>query len=618
MHFFNIPSINSKFVMTLVTVLATGALLCDSAKAAKRVDAKTIAKQVDRLIDKEMNSNSVRVAPQTSDEDFLRRITFDLAGTTPSPREVTLFGLSASSSKRSKQIDKLLNSDEYATNWARYWRDVIFTRATNMRVLQVQRPFEEWMTEHLKNNSGWDEIATEIVTATGDIRDSGETALIFAQEGQASEIAAETSRIFLGIQMQCANCHDHPWDSWKRDQFHELTAFFPRIGLRPIREEMRTISYEVVSVDQESRRRKGGQLFQNPERFIRFLDRNRDGKVNKTEASRAPQLARGFDRFLQVADKNGDKALSVSEVKNAQFPMPNRPGQGSTEYFMPDLDNPTSEGTRMNPKFFVTDQKARTNMTDIERRTVLSRYLTATNNEWFAKAFVNRIWSEMLGQGFYMPIDDIGPERSADYPEVLDLLSNGFAASGFDIKWLFRTIANTDAYQREIRASDPSGATPAFASATPTRLRADQLYTAIFKVLGIDETKVRGAGGQMNYRSRRRSPRFGFNQIFGFDPSTPQEDLLGNVPQALFMMNSPGINSLIRANGRTKLAQIIQKYPDNEDAINELYLQVLAREPSSKEMQITTGYIKNVGNRGEAYEDLLWSLLNSSEFISKR
>ena len=617
MRFFYITSINSNLVMTLAVAFVAGALFVNSTNAAKPVDAKSVAKQVDRLIEKEVRDSKARVAPRTSDEDFLRRITFDLAGTTPSPREVTLFGLSPSSNKRSKQIEKLLASDEYATNWARYWRDVIFTRATNMRVLQVQRPFEEWMTEHLKSNSGWDEIATEIVTATGDIRDSGETALIFAQEGQASEIAAETSRIFLGIQLQCANCHDHPWDSWKRDQFHELTAFFPRIGLRPIREEMRTVSYEVVSVDQQ-RRRRGGQLLENAERLIRLLDRNRDGKVTKAEAARAPQFARIFDRILPAADKNGDKALSLSELKKAPSPMPNRPGRGASEHFMPDLDNPTSEGTQMNPKFFVTGQKARTSMTDIERRTVLSRYLTATNNEWFAKAFVNRIWGEMLGEGFYMPIDDIGPERSASYPEVLELLSNGFAASGYDIKWLFRTIANTETYQREIRAADPTGATPPFASATPTRLRADQLYTAIFKVLGIDESQVRGAGGQMNYRSRRRSPRFGFNQIFGFDPSTPQEDLLGNVPQALFMMNSPGINSLIRANGRTKLAQIIRKYDDDEDAINELYLQVLAREPSSKEMQITTGYIKNVGDRGEAYEDLLWSLLNSSEFISKR
>ena len=117
---------------------------------------------------------------------------------------------------------------------------------------------------------------------------------------------------------------------------------------------------------------------------------------------------------------------------------------------------------------------------------------------------------------------------------------------------------------------------------------------------------------------RRNSPRNQFSILFGFDPSTPQEDLTGNVPQALFMMNSSIVQSMVRADGGTRLAQILTRYNDDQDAINELYLLVLSREPTDNELKITTRYIKRVGNRKEAYEDLLWSLLNSSEFLSKR
>ena len=109
-----------------------------------------------------------------------------------------------------------------------------------------------------------------------------------------------------------------------------------------------------------------------------------------------------------------------------------------------------------------------------------------------------------------------------------------------------------------------------------------------------------------------------FSILFGYDPSTPQEDISGTVPQALFMMNSPSINGLIRARGNTRLGRILGKFDDDRDAIQELYLLVLAREPSANEVKICRDYITEVGNRQEAFEDLMWSLLNSSEFLSRR
>ena len=157
---------------------------------------------------------------------------FDLAGTVPLPREVTLFGLDPDPDKRLKLIDRLLSSEEYAHNWAGYWRDVIFLRATDMKARLMEGAFEKWMADQIHDNQGWDKITTSLLTATGEVAEHGETALIFAHAGQADEIAAEASRIFLGIQIQCANCHDHPSDKWKRQQFHQLAAFFPRVQVK--------------------------------------------------------------------------------------------------------------------------------------------------------------------------------------------------------------------------------------------------------------------------------------------------------------------------------------------------------------------------------------------------
>jgi hypothetical protein len=211
-------------------------------------------------------------------------------------------------------------------------------------------------------------------------------------------------------------------------------------------------------------------------------------------------------------------------------------------------------------------------------------------------------------------------------PEVLDLLCAGFVANDYDIRWLFRTILSTRAYQREVgtrQAGDPS---PAFAAAVPTRLRSDQVYSAVQKVLGI-EGLGRGAGpmvggpgnGAFLRQLAGQDPgRFAFFQLFNFDPSTPQADILGTVPQALFMMNSPLVQQFITANSATVLGQTLGQYEDDADALSEVYLRVLSREPADEEVAICREHISATENRQQAYEDILWSLLNSSEFLTKR
>jgi Protein of unknown function (DUF1553) len=286
---------------------------------------------------------------------------------------------------------------------------------------------------------------------------------------------------------------------------------------------------------------------------------------------------------------------------------------------MPDLKNPSSKGTKMEPVFFVNGKRPKAGLPDEERRHALAKYLTADSDPWFSRAYVNRMWNEMVGEGFYMPVDDMGPQRQARMPEVLDLLADAWTANHYDMQWLFRTISHTEAYQREIRPKDPSvESPPVFAASTPKRLRADQLFNAICKVLGIEGVDAKESEGPGKGKRPPRNPRAQFAFLFGYDPSTSQDDLTGNVPQALFMMNSRLINSLIHAQGKTRLATILEKYPENKDAVREVYVLTLAREPSEKEEKVCLNYVKDVGNRHEGFEDVMWSLMNSSEFLSKR
>lgn len=588
--------------------------------------ASAIAAEVDRLILVDLDKAAVKPAARCNDEDFLRRASLDIVGQLPSPRDVTLFVLDPDPAKRTKLIDKLIASPEFGRNWSRYWRDVIYMTATEPRARLAQGEFETWMADQWNRGIGWNFTVTEMLTAMGEVKENPQTVLFFAQSGETEDIAAEACRIFLGIQMQCANCHDHPSDIWKREQFHQLAAYFPRASLR--RDQMFT--YEVVSMNAD-RPDRGAMMRENPEQFIAMLDRNRDKMVSKEEMKSGPRLAMArsnatppqvtpqiIDRVFEQADSNKDEKLTAAELK--AMPQPNQRQRGSAEHYMPDLQDPSSKGKLVQPKFFVDGSSPAPGLSDAERRQAVAKAFTSPDNPWFARAIVNRLWCEMLGEGFYMPVDDMGPTRSARFPEALDALCNGFVANAHDPKWLIRTIANSQTYQRKVQSKPTSEDALPFASVTPTRLRADVVFDSLLQVLGVAEPQGAGPGGMMdnNPRAYQRGPRFQFDLLFGIDPSVAKEDITGTVPQSLALMNGPMLRSAMSASGRTRLGRILNDNQDDRDALSELYLLVLAREPSNREIEICTAYLKDVGQRGEAYEDLMWSLLNSSEFLSKR
>ncbi|MEE3364792.1 MAG: DUF1549 domain-containing protein [Planctomycetota bacterium] len=605
----------------LLALITSISILAGSANADDLPPASTVSAEIDRLIDAEITASGGKPAPQTSDNDFLRRVTLDLADRLPSPADTTLFELNPDSHKRSLLITELLGSSNFSAAQSRYWRDVIFSRATDTRSRLMVSSFQTWMTEQFEQRRGWDEIVESMLTAKGDVRENGATALLFAQGGEAAELAAETSRIFLGIQIQCANCHDHPTDRWKRIQFHQLAAFFPRVRVRPVRDSTPR-TFEVVSLDRSPRANRRPS---SSSRFIGAIyqkyDRNRDGKLVATEVTNS-RLAQNFKRMLERGDTNKDGGLSLAEFK--KIPPPgNANRRTDTEHFMPNLDEPNNRGDAIRPVFFATGGRASEGLEDTKRRQLLANHVTSKSNPWFTRAYVNRTWSVLLGQGFSMPIDDMGPEREVTHPQVFERLCKDFAESNYNTRRLFEVITGTQAYQRQIRHRDANDSTPPFAAAEPSRLRADQIYNSLVGILGGATVSggrrtLRGGQSQSMMSRRRSSGRTLFLTLFGFDPSTPQEDITGNVPQALFLMNSPMIHTMVRSRGNTRLARILQKHSKNDEAVAEVYLLVLSREPSASELAICRDYLAKVGDRGEAFEDLMWSLINSSEFLSRR
>lgn len=526
----------------------------DPVPRVEEMDSAGTAAKVDRLLAEELFGEETDVAELTDDVNFLRRVSLDLIGELPTAEAITAFALDSSPDKRAQAVNRLLENPQFGENWARYWRDVVMYRRNDERALLASQSLVRYLTEEFNAGTPWDEVAREMITASGNVSQEGATGLMAAQWGEVPDTAAEVSRILMGIQIQCAQCHDHPTDRWEREQFHTFAAFFPRIAVRAIREP-------------------GGKR-----RGFEFVSRERE----RTRAK--------------------DKKKEKGEDKDVVGP----------EHYMPDLADPSARGTLMEPEFFVTGQTLETGLTDDERRERLSRWITSRNNPWFAKAYINRVWAELVGEGFYEPVDDMGPDRECSAPGAMDLLAEQFVAHAYDVKWLYATIMQTNTYQRASQARRDYEETP-FAANCPQPLRSDQLFNALVAALDVPEPEEPQRGRPSKFA---QGPRAEMARVFGYDPSDPRDEISGAIDQALMLMNSPNFDKAIQAtNKKTLLGRLLAESDDDEMIVTDLYLRCLAREPEDAEVQTCLDYIAEVNDRPEAFEDILWALINSTEFL---
>jgi hypothetical protein len=450
------------------------------------------SKDLDHSLEAELKLPANRYAPLIDDATFIRRVSLDLVGRLPEATEVTAFVADQESDKRSRLIKKLIETDGFARRWAHFWRGVIFYNSPAPANRLDYAAFEKWLADQFAQHVGWDRIVAQMLAADGKKKEHGPDNFPLACENKPTVLAAETTRVFMGVSLQCAECHDHPFDRWKQTQFHELAAFFS-------------------------------------------------------------------------------------------------PGK----YYLTDTRNPELK-TEMRPRFLLGEEPP-VQLNANQRRVAIAAYLVYNPaNYWFARAYVNRVWNELMGDGFYA-VDSLGPDGDVVHKLIVNRMAYVFRNQLFDPRWPFEVIMNSRAYQRRMR--EPRGPGDLFAAVRPTRLRADQVAAAIERVTGND--KLTGD----------------VERLFDADPSVPLSDVDGAIQQTLFLMNNGALQSGIQ---RGPLTQRLLKTSDDGQLINDLYLELFSRPPTDGERRRGIAYIKQVGKRPEAVADLVWTLVNSTEFIARR
>jgi hypothetical protein len=319
----------------------------------------------------------------------------------------------------------------------------------------------------------------------------------------------------------------------------------------------------------------------------------------------------GFFARMTVGGSTGE-FIKVGSKKGGEHKMP---GKEAKQEFI------------TYPRFL--DGKApEQNSDDAARRKALADYLTSAENYWFSAAFVNRMWTELLGQGFYERVDDLSPKADVVFPKTLVRLAATFRGSGYDTKALLRAITESQAYQRQVRLGESLNQHLKFASVFPSRLRADVLWKSLDCTLG------RMPENPFVVKS--------FLSEFEFDPSLKADEVQGSIAQALWLLNNPIVADRVKvqelrgsdvnkkgkaiANGPpepTFLKKLLARHTDDDTgAVRALYLHVLSRRPTDREMQVCLDYLRETkiesGTHNEAFEDLFKGLLNTAEFQRRR
>jgi hypothetical protein len=494
---------------------------------------------VDKWAAAKFKEIGIAPSPLCDDATFLRRAYLGALGTLPTVEQATTFLGSTDRDKRKKLVDELLgltgdsakdvHNNEYAAYWSLKWSDLLRSSSAALGE-QGMWAMHNWLTASFRENKPLDKFVHELVTAKGSTYDNGPSNY-FVVFGNADGIGEATAQLFLGMRVQCAKCHHHPFEALSRADYQEFASFFNQIGS------------------------KGSANY---------------GKLG------------------------GPKVILVrpggSPVPKQVLGMP-----------LHRLDKPGSSS---------------------DKRDVLADWLTARDNKHFARNIVNRYVAYLLGRGLVEPIDDLRATNPPSNVELMDALAEDFAKSGYNVKHLMRTIMQSRLYQLDSRPTEANAADRRFYTHyNVQRIAAEPLLDAIDAVTGVPTKFAKVPLGTRAIELPDGQYDDYFLKTFG----KPKREGIcecervsdPNLAQALHTLNSDAIVNKI-ANPKGRVAKLLAAKKAHADIVTGLYLATLSRRPSDAEQKVCKELLAEAPDAKTFYEDLLWTLINSKQFLFVR
>jgi Protein of unknown function (DUF1549)/Protein of unknown function (DUF1553) len=531
-------------------------------KSANGRDPLALSLRIDQEIGKKLQERGISASPIASDVEFLRRVSLDLTGRIPTKERTLAFLNSADPAKRSKLIDELLASQHFGESFAIYWRDLIAKREGEYQFVANEPVFLDWMAKQYNRSPFWDKIVRALITAKGEEMAAGDTYLFLThqdmQQPAPDKLAATVTTLFMGTQLQCAECHIHPvHKDWKPTDFWGIAAFFAH-----------------VRTDRQGDKKKV-ELG-----TARVTETGNAPGVGKMAGPKGKEIARNAPGTVKIPDPT-EPTRSIGLGKAAVFGGPEAPAMEKTKY-----------------------------------RPFLADWFTSPKNTYFGPAHVNRMWAYFFAAGFVNPIDDMRPDNPATHPDLLVALSDEFAKSEYDIKHLIRCICNSQAYQRTSRTTEDNADDATGFSHMPVRvLTPHQLFESLEVATGHDLTPDRPVRADKAKKKDGPQAKGREAAIQAFDTrdydESPAEYTYG-IPQLLRLMN----RQLAKTCDETGEKAAAMSSP--EVAIEHLYLTALSRRPTPSEIERMKSFASGEESPAKGYAGVFWALLNSAEFACNR
>ncbi len=529
---------------------------------------------VDQHVFAKLKLLNIAPSEMCSDEQFVRRVSLDVCGILPTADETQVFVASTAADKRAKLIDALLERPEYADYWTHKWMDVLRSTRNSIQLVGAQA-FQSWMRGKIENDAPLADVVQALITSTGESY-KAPAANFYCVAPTPTKVtdpyylqknlAESTAQLFLGIRLQCAQCHNHPYERWTQADYLALSAFFTQIK------------------------------------------RSRLGKAGPKGRPERRQIAIALDS-------------KAAEIKDPLTGQPVAPAL---------LGGP--------PLNVASDQ---------DRRKQLADWLTQRDNPFFARASVNRIWFHLHGRGIVEPVDDIRDSNPSANDALLDALARDFVAGGFKVKPLIRVILNSRTYQLSAQPNASNKRDTRYFSHMLTRpLPAEVLLDAICHVTGVPEkfeilkdvtagiptellkypagtravqlpvsdmvTLINSSGKYVRYETHP------FMHVFGQPNRTETCECAReqnfNRKQALELIVGQLVTTKLTQPDNRLATLLASKRPDAE-ILDELYQLALSRAPAKSAAEAFLKYVAASKEKRQAWEDVLWTVLNSQEFV---
>lgn len=587
------------------------------------------AADVDKLVAATLAANQQAHNAPATDEEFLRRIYLDAAGRIPTAKEAEAFLASAAPDKRAQLIDELVFSPGYAMQMFNWMADLLRVKDTFGKGVPAFT-FEDWLKARLAANAPWDKLVFEMVTADGRLCDNGATGFMLFDAEMPLDGVSNLMTTFLGTNMACAQCHDHPLADWTQKDFYQMAAFFG-----------------ATDGKDEGVLREIGKLAKG------------DNAVNKAAVRKIAEM----NAFR--LDDHAKQSLTLPKDYKYKDGKPGDPvapaliAWAKADKSLPAYNVSTKDPAKLRDEF--------------------ARWLTSPQNPRFATNIANRVWKKAFGLGVIEPVHDIDDLTQASSPELLAHLTFVMKAAKFDLREVQRVIYNSKTYQAAASPTpDLSKVKYLFNGPIVRRLSAEQAWDSLvvtavgsyadnvllrrgddLKAMAlppgkvtlaevrnaIDRTKKafagsgkaaggkKGSGGSTlglanGYEGDKPVTRFSLLLARASELPQPsaethflrvwgQGDRLladsatndGSVPQVLQMMNG-SVGRLV-ADSRAEAVMAAEAAKTSEAQVRSLYLSFLARRPTPAELAAAT---RSLGD-GLAVTDLAWVLANTREFL---